>query len=214
MIDPLVIATGNAGKLREIRRVLDGLGLSLLSLDDFDPVAEPEEAGRTFAENARSKALAYASALGRVVVAEDSGLEIDDLDGAPGVYSARFGLPGAPSYSQKFEVLYRMLRDRTGRVDSGARFACALALAAPGGRDGEAASAPRIVFEATGTIEGRIVEPPRGTGGFGYDPIFYYPPFGQTLAEVPAGRKEEVSHRGKAFRKLRKYLEPSLRREP
>ncbi|HOC16832.1 MAG TPA: RdgB/HAM1 family non-canonical purine NTP pyrophosphatase [Vicinamibacterales bacterium] len=214
MIAELVIATGNAGKVREIRRVLDGLGLTLLSLADLDPVPEPEETGQTFAENARAKALAYASALGRMVVAEDSGLEIDDLDGVPGVYSARFGLPGAPSYPQKFELLYRMLRERSGRVDSDARFVCALALAAPAGPEGAAASLPRIVFEATGTVEGRIIEPPRGAGGFGYDPIFYYPPFGQTLAEVPAGRKEEVSHRGKAFRKLRKYLEPSLRREP
>lgn len=208
MISELVIATGNAGKVREIRGVLDGLGLTLLSLADLDPVPEPEETGRTFAENARAKALAYASALGRVVVAEDSGLEIDDLDGAPGVLSARFGHPGAPSYPQKFELIYRMLRERTGRVDSRARFVCALAVAAPGGLERGAASSPQVVFEATGTVEGRIVEPPRGTGGFGYDPIFYYPPFGLTLAEVPADRKAAVSHRGKAFRKLREYLRP------
>jgi XTP/dITP diphosphohydrolase len=197
MTGDLVLATGNAGKVREIRRVLDGLPLALHSLADLDPVPEPEETGRTFAENARAKALAYAAALGRLVVAEDSGLEIDALDGAPGVYSARFGLPAAPGYPQKFELIYRMLRDRVGRVDSAARFVCTLALAEPGG----------ILFEATGLVEGRIVEPPRGGGGFGYDPIFYYPPFAQTLAEVPPGRKEEVSHRGKAFRQLREYLE-------
>ncbi len=193
----LVLATGNPGKVREIRRVLDGLPIALLSLADLDPVPEPEENGRTFAENARAKALAYAAALGRVVVAEDSGLEIDALDGAPGVYSARFGLPDAVTYPQKFEVIYRTLRERVGRVESSARFVCRLALARPG----------QVLFEATGTVEGHIVEPPRGEGGFGYDPIFYYPPFGQTLAEAPAGRKEEVSHRGQAFRQLRDYLE-------
>ena len=112
------------------------------------------------------------------------------------MFSARFGLPGAPAYSQKFELIYGMLRDRTGAVESAARFVCTLALAEPG----------TVLFEATGAVEGRIVEPPRGAGGFGYDPIFYYPPFGQTLAEVPAGRKEDVSHRGIAFRQLREYL--------
>lgn len=193
----LVLATGNPGKVREIRRVLDGLPVTLLSLADLDPVPEPEETGRTFAENARAKALAYAAALGRLVVAEDSGLEIDALDGAPGVYSARFGLPDAVTYPLKFALIYRMLRERAGRVESPARFACRLALAQPGA----------VLFEAAGTIEGHIVEPPRGDGGFGYDPIFFYPPFGMTLAEVPAGRKEEVSHRGKAFRQLRDYLE-------
>lgn len=197
MIHELVLATGNAGKVREIRRVLDPLRVTLHSLADLDPVPEPEETGRTFGENARAKALAYAAALGRVVVAEDSGLEIDALDGAPGVYSARFGLPDAPAYSQKFELIYRLLRERVGRVESGARFVCRLALAQPG----------RVLFEAEGRVEGHIVEPPRGEGGFGYDPIFYYPPFGQTLAEVPPGRKEEVSHRGRAFRQLREYLE-------
>ena len=193
----LVVATGNPGKVREIRRVLEGLPIDLRTLEDFDPVPEPEEHGHTFTENARAKARYYASALSRLVVAEDSGLEIDALDGAPGVYSARFGLPGAPTYPEKFTLIYRLLTERTGRVESTARFVCCLALAAPGG----------VLFEAAGTVEGRIVEPPRGAGGFGYDPIFFYPPLGLTLAEVPAGHKEEVSHRGQAFRKLREYLE-------
>ena len=223
MIGELVLATGNAGKVREIRRVLDGLGLTLQSLADLDPVPEPEETGRTFAENARAKAVYYALALGRIVVAEDSGLEIDALDGSPGVYSARFGLPGAPAYPQKFELIYRMLRARVGRVDSAARFVCSLALAQPAGQPvgqpsrlagpGQPPGQPlrivgdaQILFEAAGAVEGRIVEPPRGTGGFGYDPIFYYPPFDQTFAEVPPDRKAEVSHRGKAFSQLRRYL--------
>lgn len=219
MMGELVLATGNAGKAREIRRVLEGLDLTLHSLADLDPVPEPEETGRTFAENARAKAAYYASALGRIVVAEDSGLEIDALDGAPGVYSARFGLPGAPTYPQKFELIYRMLRARVGRVDSAARFVCSLALAQPAGQPfsgagaGQPAKRPfrvagdaEVLFEAAGTVEGRIVEPPRGTGGFGYDPIFYYPPFDLTLAEVPPDRKADVSHRGKAFSQLKRYL--------
>lgn len=192
----LVVATGNAGKLREIRGVLSGLPLRVLALSEVGPVAEPEESGRTFAENARAKALYYAEATGALVVAEDSGLEIEALDGAPGVYSARFGAPAAESYEAKFALIYRLLRERTGSVDSPARFVCHLALA----------SRNEVLFEAEGAVKGKVVEPPRGAGGFGYDPIFFYPPFGQTLAEVPAARKAEVSHRGKAFRQLREYL--------
>ncbi len=192
----LVLATTNAGKLREIRDVLAGLDLEVRALADYPAIAEPEETGRTFEENARAKALHYAGATGELVVAEDSGLEIDALDRAPGVYSARFGGEQAPAYPEKFALIYRMLDER-GAPESPARFRCALALARPG----------EILFEADGTIEGRITSPPRGIGGFGYDPIFYYPPFGCTLAEVPAARKASVSHRGQAFRRLRKYMQ-------
>jgi XTP/dITP diphosphohydrolase len=219
MTRELVLATGNAGKVREIRRVLEGLPLVILTLGDLEPVPEPEETGRTFAENAREKALYYASRLGRLVVAEDSGLEIDALDGAPGVYSARFGLPGAASYPEKFALIYRLLRERAGGVESTARFVCSLALARPAPADASFGAAPpagsaAILFEAAGHVEGRIVEPPRGTGGFGYDPIFFYPPFDQTLAEVPPDRKAQVSHRGTAFRHLKKYLEQAGGIEP
>lgn len=192
----LVLATTNAGKLREIRDVLAGLDIDVRALADYPPIAEPEETGRTFEENARAKALYYAGATGAMVVAEDSGLEIDALEGEPGVYSARFGGDQAPTYPEKFALIYRRLRERHA-PESAARFACALALARPG----------VILFEARGTIEGRITEPPRGTGGFGYDPIFFYPPFGCTLAEVPAEKKSAVSHRGQAFRRLREFLE-------
>jgi XTP/dITP diphosphohydrolase len=129
-------------------------------------------------------------------VAEDSGLEIDALDRAPGVYSARFGGGEAPTYSEKFALIYRML-DARGKPESTARFVCALALARPG----------EVLFEARGTVEGRITSPPRGSGGFGYDPIFFYPPFNCTLAEVAPERKSSVSHRGQAFRELRKYVQ-------
>jgi len=196
MLPPLLIATTNHGKLREIRQILEGLSVDVRSLADVAGVAEPEEAGATFEENARQKAVYYAAATGLRVVAEDSGLEIDGLDGAPGIYSARFGADEAPTYPEKFELIYRMLRERRGRVESPARFVCALALA----------DRHRIVFEARGTVEGHIVEPPRGGGGFGYDPIFFYPPLGVTLAELDAARKASVSHRGAAFRQLRDYL--------
>jgi XTP/dITP diphosphohydrolase len=195
-VTSLVLATTNAGKLGEIRAVLAGLDIEVHPLSDYPGLAEPEETGRTFEENARQKALYYAKATGALVVAEDSGLEIDALGGGPGIYSARFGGDRAPTYPQKFALIHRMLAER-GSPESPARFTCALALARPGD----------ILFEARGTVEGHITAPPRGTGGFGYDPIFFYPPFGCTLAEVPADRKSSVSHRGEAFRKLRAFLE-------
>ncbi len=197
MIRHLLLATTNAGKLREIRDVLAGLDIDVSTLADFPAIDEAEEHGATFAENARAKALHYAAGTGRLVVAEDSGLEIDALDGAPGVQSARFAAAEAPGYPEKFALIYRLLRERTGKVESTARFVCALALAESG----------RVIFEAEGHVEGRIVDPPRGTGGFGYDPIFYYPPFDATLAEVDAVRKASVSHRGQAFGRLKDYLQ-------
>jgi XTP/dITP diphosphohydrolase len=194
-VTALLLATTNAGKLREIREVLAGLPIEIRALADLTPVREPEEHGETFEENARAKALYYADAFDALVVAEDSGLEIDALDRAPGVHSARFAADLAPTYPEKFAVIYRMLEERRA-PESTARFACALALA----RAGE------VLFEARGAVEGRITSPPRGSGGFGYDPIFFYPPFGCTLAEVPQEQKSSVSHRGQAFRKLRAFL--------
>jgi XTP/dITP diphosphohydrolase len=186
----LLLATTNKDKVREIRGILSGLEVTLLTLGDLGEIAPPEETGLTFEENARLKALYYAAASGHLVVAEDSGLEIDALGGRPGVESARFGGEGT-LYPEKFELLYAQ-----GAAGSTARFVCALALA---GGEG-------VVFEARGVVEGRIAPSPAGEGGFGYDPIFFYPPFGTTLAEA-AGRKSEVSHRGAAFRSLRRFLE-------
>ena len=189
---PLLGATTSRGKLAEIRPMLAGLPYELVTLGDVPGVAEPEETGRTFADNARQKALYYAAASGLLTVAEDSGLEIDALDGAPGVQSARWH---GTDYAVKFQRIYEQL-DARGLLTSPARFFCALALA----RDG------RVLFEARGTIEGEIAREPRGTHGFGYDPIFHYPPYGRTLGEVENEEKQAVSHRGAAFRQLAAYL--------
>jgi XTP/dITP diphosphohydrolase len=190
----LLVATTNRDKFREIRPILQGAPVQLVTLDDVPGIPAPDETGRTFAENAQLKALYYAEASGLLTVAEDSGLEIDALDGAPGVQSARYGGEHT-TYPEKFALIYDALRER-GAPTSSARFVCALALAEPG----------RLVFEARGTVEGRIAPSPKGLGGFGYDPIFHYPPFGTTLADA-ADRKSQVSHRGQAFRALRAYLE-------
>lgn len=193
----LVVATTNPDKVREIREILAGLPIELQTLSDFPAVAPPEETGTTFQENARQKALFYARATGTIVVAEDSGLEVDALGGEPGVHSARYGGEDA-TYARKFALLYESLR-RIGAETSTARFVCELAVA----------NADSIVFEARGTVEGSVAPEPRGLGGFGYDPIFFYPPFGCTLAEA-GERKQEVSHRARAFRELRKMLESRI----
>src|SRR5262245_59277312 len=190
----LVVATTNQGKLREIRDILGGVPFDLTTLSAWPGLPVPEETGRTFEENARQKATYYAAATGELTVAEDSGLEIDALDGIPGVESARFGGPHT-TYPEKFALLYDALRE-TGADTGHARFVGALAVA----------SGRQVIFEARGVVEGRVALQPRGAGGFGYDPIFFYPPFGRTLAEA-ADRKTEVSHRGQAFRALRAYLE-------
>lgn len=193
----LLIATTNRHKVREITQLLAGAPIELVTLDRWPALPAPEETGRTFEENARAKAHYYARATGELTVAEDSGLEIDALGGAPGVESARYG-GVETTYRDKFVLIYDALRSR-GAADSAARFACALALASP----------DRILFETRGTIEGRIAPAPSGAGGFGYDPIFFYPPYGHTLAEASPEQKAAVSHRGQAFRALRRFLQLS-----
>ncbi len=188
----LLIATTNPGKLREIRGILAGVPVDLATLHDCPAIPEPEETGATFAENARLKAIHYATAAGIPAVADDSGIEIEALDNMPGVHSARWR---GTDYSVKFAAIYDELR-RRGRSGSPARFVAHVAVAR--GSD--------ILFEAVGTIEGEIAPAPRGEHGFGYDPIFYYPPYGCTLGEVDGARKAAVSHRGKAFRQLREWL--------
>jgi XTP/dITP diphosphohydrolase len=190
----LVVATSNRHKIDEIRGLLAGSPVELVTLANWPEIAAPEETGATFEENARAKALYYGAKTGELTVAEDSGLAIDALDGAPGVESARFGGVDL-SYPQKFALIDAALSARNCR-DSPARFVCALALV----------RGDRVLFEARGTVEGRISPEPKGEGGFGYDPIFFFPPYGCTLAEA-GERKAAVSHRGQAFRQLRAFLE-------
>lgn len=191
----LVLATTNPNKVREIRALLAGLAVDVVGLEHFEAIEPPEETGASFEANAALKARYYAKATELPAIAEDSGLEIDALGGQPGVESARFG--GAESsYPEKFTTLYAML-DAKGSRDVAARFVCAVALAE---RD-------EIRFATRGTVEGRISPEPRGGHGFGYDPIFFYPPEGRTLAEVSDEVKRAVSHRGQAFRRLRVWLE-------
>ena len=194
----LLVATTNKHKLTEIQAILAGVRITIETLEQHPGVEEPDETGHTFAENARAKAVYYSDLTGTISVAEDSGLEIDALDGAPGVLSSRFN---GDSYQEKFGTIYEQLRAR-GAAGGAARFVCALAVADHG----------QILFETRGTIEGQIATRPSGTDGFGYDPIFFYPPYGCTLAEVSAEAKGAVSHRGKAFRTLRAFLETGLAR--
>jgi XTP/dITP diphosphohydrolase len=188
----LLIATSNPGKVREIRELLRAAPVELVTLDSLPPIEEPEETGQTFEENARIKALHYHAVTGIPSVADDSGLEIDVLDGAPGIHSARWH---GTSYEEKFQRIYQLLEERGAR-STAARFVCAVAMAVDG----------RIDYEVMGTVEGEIATEPRGSNGFGYDPIFFYPPLGRTLGEVSDEVKGTLSHRGAAFRALRRYL--------
>jgi XTP/dITP diphosphohydrolase len=190
----LLVATTNTHKLREIRELLADAPVELVSLADLHPVAEPEETGTTFEDNARLKATYYAGHSRLLTVAEDSGLVIDALDGEPGVRSARFLAPDA-SYAERFDEIYRRLA-KVPRARRSARFVCALAVA----------DDQEILFETTGTVEGEIADSPHGTKGFGYDPVFYYPEYGCTLADVTDDLKLRVAHRGKAFRSLGEWL--------
>ena len=193
----LLLATTNPGKLREIRGILAGLQVDLVSLEQFSGIVEPEETGATFAENARLKALYYNEATGLPAVADDSGLVIDALGGEPGVHSARWH---GDDYPTKFAVVYQRLQEQ-GLDTSAARFVAHIAVADAG----------QVRFEATGVVEGVIAPEPRGEHGFGYDPIFYYPAYGCTLGEVEGARKAAVSHRGQAFRQLADWIRSNPR---
>ena len=190
---PLLIATTNPGKIREIEGILNWIPIELKTLGAFPGIPEPEESGATFAENARLKAIYYSEQTGLPSVADDSGLEIQALGNAPGVHSARWH---GRDYPTKFAAIYRELAAR-GLETSAARFVAHIALAHDG----------NILFEATGIIQGEIAPEPKGAHGFGYDPIFFYPPYDCTLGEVDGAKKAAVSHRGKAFRQLRNWLE-------
>jgi XTP/dITP diphosphohydrolase len=191
----LLLATHNPGKVREIRQALEGLPLKVLGLRGLIAAPAPREKGRTFAENARAKALYYSRRWPGMTLAEDSGLEVDHLGGAPGVRSARFSSP-RPTDAKNIRKLLGLL-EAVPAAARGARFVCAMVLARQG----------RVIKEFRGTVRGRIAAAPRGESGFGYDPVFFYRPFRRTFAELPAEGKNGVSHRGRALRRLRRFLE-------
>ncbi|HSB68609.1 MAG TPA: RdgB/HAM1 family non-canonical purine NTP pyrophosphatase [Candidatus Methylomirabilis sp.] len=190
----LVIATSNPGKLDEIVALLQGLEVLLVPLDRAGPCVVPPEGGESFQENARYKAEAVARATGSLSLADDSGLEVDALAGRPGVLSARFGGPEATDAARNQLLLEKLREVPTERRT--ARFRCVVAIAEPDGR----------VHLAEGICQGRIALAPRGTNGFGYDPVFEIPSLGQTLAEVPPAVKNRLSHRGQALAKARGIL--------
>lgn len=194
MITELVVATRNRKKVEEIRRILEGIPVKLYSLDDFPGCPEVEEDADTFEGNAVKKALAVAGYTGKPAIADDSGLEVYALNGAPGVWSARYA--GADADDKK--NLEKLLSELRGieKEERGARFVCVIALASPDGR-GE-------TFQ--GLIEGRIGTEPIGFNGFGYDPVFYPAGFDRTFAEMSPGEKDALSHRGRALERLRSRL--------
>lgn len=195
----LLLATTNPGKVREIRAFLRGLPLAVRGLEDTLPGLRHRERGTSFEDNARAKSLFYSRRWEGLTLAEDSGLEIDALGGAPGVHSARFSRP-RPTAGKNNRKVLRLLQDIPG-PSRGGRFVCAMVLA----RDG------RVVKEILGEVRGRIGREPRGENGFGYDPLFYYPPLRKTFAELPPRLKNEVSHRGRALAKLKSFLESYIK---
>jgi XTP/dITP diphosphohydrolase len=191
----LLLASQNAGKLAEMRILIAGLPFRVLGPRDLDIHEAPDETGTTFLDNAILKARYYAGRSGRLTVADDSGLSVDALDGGPGLFSSRFGGEGA-SDDDRNQLLLRKL-EGVPRERRTARFTSAVAVA----REGE------VLFTAQETVEGLIAAEPRGGNGFGYDPLFFYPPFGRTFGESAGEDKDRVSHRGKAFARLRTFLE-------
>lgn len=191
----LIFATGNEGKMQEIREILDGAGFEILSMKEAGLDMKIVEDGTTFEENAIIKARAVAEKTKEIVLADDSGLEIDYLNKEPGVYSARYAGEDTP-YSIKNQLLLDRLKG-VKRDKRTARFVCVIAAAMP---DGE-------ILTTRGTIEGYIGEAPAGENGFGFDPIFYVPEYGCSTAELSREKKNELSHRGKALRAMREQLE-------
>ena len=198
----LLLATQNPGKVREIRQALEGLPFEVVGLADVPAGPAPKERGLTFSANARAKGLYYSRRWPGWTLAEDSGLEIARLGGAPGVRSARFSSP-RPSDAKNIRKVLRLLGPAPS-AERGARFVCVMVLAKQG----------RIVREFRGTVQGRIALAPRGESGFGYDPVFYYPRLRRTFAELPAEVKNGISHRGRAVRKLRRFLEKAMKALP
>jgi XTP/dITP diphosphohydrolase len=189
----LVLATKNKGKSREIREMLEGFPIEIRDLNDFGPLPEVREDGKTFEENAYKKSSFIAKVLGFPALADDSGLEVRALGGEPGVHSARYSGEGAVDAENNSKLLKAM----EGKSDRRARFCCTISLAVPSG--------PALTYE--GICEGLILDEPRGENGFGYDPLFFHEPSGKTFAEMSIDEKSRVSHRGIALAELRREFE-------
>lgn len=194
-IEKMIFATGNEGKMREVRMIFGDLGAEILSLKEAGIQAEAEENGTTFEENAVIKAKEIMEKTGALVLADDSGLEVDALNGEPGIYSARY-MGHETSYHIKNKNLIERLEGKTGEERS-ARFVCAIAACFPDGR----------VLTTRGTMEGQIGYEEKGENGFGYDPIFYLPEYQCYSGELPLEEKNKLSHRGKALRLMKEQLE-------
>ena len=194
-IEKMIFATGNEGKMREVRMILGDLGAEILSLKEAGIQAEAEENGTTFEENAVIKAKEIMEKTGALVLADDSGLEVDALNGEPGIYSARY-MGHETSYHIKNKNLIERLEGKTGEERS-ARFVCAIAACFPDGR----------VLTTRGPMEGQIGYEEKGENGFGYDPIFYLPEYQCYSGELPLEEKNKLSHRGKALRLMKEQLE-------
>ncbi|MBW1935619.1 MAG: XTP/dITP diphosphatase [Deltaproteobacteria bacterium] len=204
---PLVLATRNQGKISEFRDFLSIVDIQIKSLNDFGPIPPIVEDGKSFEDNAYKKAHLTAKMLGFPALADDSGLVVNALGGAPGVHSARYAGEGATDEANN----EKLLREMEGVKDRSAAFECVIAIAVPRG--------PALIYEAR--CEGEITTRPMGKGGFGYDPVFYYPPLKKTFAQMSKEEKNRVSHRGKALAELRSefdkvliWLEQRLAEEP
>ncbi|GIP55016.1 XTP/dITP diphosphatase [Paenibacillus vini] len=203
----IIVATRNQGKVREFAHALEFLGKPVKSMYDYPEIPEIVEDGKTFEENARKKAKTAGDLLGQPVLADDSGLCVDKLNGDPGVYSARYAGEGASDEDNNLKLLRELEKLQQGEdteqpLLSTARFVCHLALYDP---------ATGEFTDATGTVEGWITSEPAGGGGFGYDPLFYMPAYEKTLAELTLEEKQAVSHRGAALRELADKLNASAR---
>jgi len=185
---PIVLATRNQGKIKEITELLSGYDIDVKSLNDFGPIPVVEETGDTFEDNAYIKAHFTARVLGLPAIADDSGLVVEALDGAPGVFSARYSGEDATDNENNMKLLKKM----EGMTERKAHFETAVILAVPRG--------PALTY--IGKVEGEITESPQGDNGFGYDPLFYYPPMSKTFAQMTGEEKNSISHRGKAIKEL------------
>jgi XTP/dITP diphosphohydrolase len=202
----ILVASTNPGKLKELREMLGG-DIEWVGLSDFPSVGEIEEDGKTFAENARKKAIGYAKATGLWTLADDSGLVVDALDGQPGVKSARFAESHRRDRKERRDILDKkniekllaMLKD-VPKEKRQARFICCLCLASP----------QKVLAETQGEVEGMIIDEPAGENGFGYDPIFFVPESNKTVAQMASVEKNAISHRGNAIRSLKIRLEKIL----